>query len=113
MAHLTAGMLASYIIITGVSGSFAEHPKQSVGIAVIPKGFRVLRFLRFWMDSSSVLVWCGDPSAPYAFEGTLHPAFGAVCGTGVQSMGQPCRSEAYCVEIVRLSSSALHHADEG
>jgi MFS family permease len=30
------GMLACYIIITGLAGSFAEHGNSSVGIAVIP-----------------------------------------------------------------------------
>jgi hypothetical protein len=30
------GMLACYIIITGLTGSFAEHGNSGVGIAVIP-----------------------------------------------------------------------------
>lgn len=32
----TAGMLATYIIMTGLSGSFAKNPSHSVGLAVVP-----------------------------------------------------------------------------
>lgn len=32
----TAGMLASYVVITGLSGSFAHNPTRAVGIAVVP-----------------------------------------------------------------------------
>jgi nitrate/nitrite transporter NarK len=32
----TVGMLASYIVITGLSGSFAQSQSHSVGIAVVP-----------------------------------------------------------------------------
>jgi len=35
----TAGMMASYVIMTGLSGSFDANPSRSVGIAVVPMMF--------------------------------------------------------------------------
>lgn len=35
----TAGMLATYIVMTGLSGSFASTPSHAVGLAVIPMMF--------------------------------------------------------------------------
>jgi hypothetical protein len=35
----TAGMLASYIVMTGLSGSFASTHTHSVGIAIVPMLF--------------------------------------------------------------------------
>jgi hypothetical protein len=32
----TIGMLCSYIVITGLSGNFAQTSSQGVGIAVVP-----------------------------------------------------------------------------
>ncbi|KAF2104987.1 general substrate transporter [Rhizodiscina lignyota] len=43
----TIGMLASYIVITGLSGSFAEHKKHATGIAVIPMLFIFYGFYDF------------------------------------------------------------------
>ena len=35
----TAGMCATYVVMTGLSGSFASNPSHSVGIAVVPMMF--------------------------------------------------------------------------
>lgn len=32
----TIGMLASYVVMTGLSGSFANNPRHAVGVAVVP-----------------------------------------------------------------------------
>ncbi|KAM0495210.1 hypothetical protein D7B24_001378 [Verticillium nonalfalfae] len=59
----TAGMLCTYILITGLSGSFEHSPTRSVGIAVVPMMFMYKTF--YCMSWSPLPFAYGAEILPY------------------------------------------------
>jgi MFS family permease len=69
----TAGMCATYIVMTGLSGSFAANPTHSVGLAVVPMMFI---FKTFYCMSWSPL--------PFAYGAEILPYSLRLKGLGIE-----------------------------
>lgn len=69
----TAGMCGTYIVLTGLSGSFAARPSYAVGIAVVPMMFI---FKTFYCISWSPL--------PFAYGAEILPYSLRLKGLGIE-----------------------------
>lgn len=116
----TIGMLASYIVMTGLSVSklFALLSTNPGSASLMnpgqlrhilqplhrprhrPHHVHLLRFLRHRLDPPPLFLRRRDPSLPHAAEGLIDSSLGTEPYAGIQSMGQPGRVGYHQMEVL-------------